>query len=70
MKPNISAADRAIRLLLVAAIALLYFTGNISGLLAIILGVVAIVFVFTSFTGFCPIYYSLKISSIRKRVKE
>jgi hypothetical protein len=67
MKPNISAADRAIRLLLVATIALLYFTGTISGLLAIILGVVAIVFLFTSFTGFCPIYYSLKISSIRKK---
>jgi Inner membrane protein YgaP-like, transmembrane domain len=67
MKSNMSAADRAIRLLLVAVIALLYFTGNISGLLAIILGVLAIVFVFTSFSGFCPIYYPFKISSIRKK---
>ena len=67
MKSNMSAADRAIRLLLVAVIALLYFTGNISGLLAIILGALAIVFVFTSFSGFCPIYYPFKISSIRKK---
>ena len=60
MKPNMSAVDRAIRLLIVAVIALLYFTGSISGTLAIILGVLAIVFVFTSFTGFCPMYHPLK----------
>jgi Inner membrane protein YgaP-like, transmembrane domain len=69
MKTNMSAIDRAIRLLLVAVIALFYFTDNISGALAIILGVLAIVFVFTSFSGFCPLYYSFKISSIRKSVK-
>ena len=67
MKVNMGAADRAIRLILVAVIALLYFTGTVSGTLAIILGVLAVVFVFTSFTGFCPIYYPFKISSIRKK---
>ena len=66
MKPNMSAVDRAIRLLIVAVIAVLYFTGSISGTLAIILGVLAVVFVFTSFTGFCPLYHPFKISSIRK----
>ncbi len=67
MKANMSAADRAIRLLIVAIIALLYFTDTISGTLAIILGILAIVFAFTSFTGFCPIYYSLKTGTIRKK---
>jgi hypothetical protein len=67
MKINMGAADRAIRLLLVAAIALLYFTDNISGIAAIVLGVLAVVFAFTSFTGFCPLYYPLKISSIRRK---
>jgi len=67
MKVNMSAADRALRLILVAIIALLYFTGSISGALAMILGVLAVVFVFTSFTGFCPLYYPFKISSIRKK---
>jgi len=66
MKINMGAADRAIRLLLVAVIALLYFTGNISGIAAIILGVLAVVFAFTSFTGFCPLYYPFKVSSIRR----
>ncbi|HSP87458.1 MAG TPA: DUF2892 domain-containing protein [Ignavibacteriaceae bacterium] len=67
MKTNMGAADRAIRLLLVAIIAVLYFTDNITGLAAIILGVLAIVFALTSFTGFCPLYYPLKISSVRKK---
>ena len=67
MKSNMSAADRAIRLILIAVIALLYFTGNISSALAIVLGVIVAIFVFSSFTGFCPIYYPFKISSIRKK---
>ena len=67
MKINMGAADRAIRLLLVAVIALLYFTGNISGIIAIALMAVAVVFAFTSFSGFCPLYYPLKISSIRRK---
>jgi len=67
MKTNMGAADRAIRLLLVAVIAILYLTDNITGIAAIILGIFAVVFAFTSFTGFCPLYYPLKISSIRKK---
>lgn len=67
MKSNMSAVDRAIRLLLIAVIALLYFTGTISIVLAIILGIIVAIFIFSSFTGFCPIYYPFKISSIRKK---
>ena len=62
-----SAADRAIRLLLVAIIAILYFTDNISGMVAIILGILAVIFAFTSFMGFCPMYYPFKVSTIRKK---
>lgn len=60
-------ADRAIRLLLVALVAILYFTDNITGTAAIILGILAVVFMFTSFTGFCPLYYPFKITSIGKK---
>jgi len=67
MKTNMGAADRAIRLLLVAVIAILYFTDNISGIAAIILGAFAIIFALTSFIGFCPLYYPFKISSMRKK---
>ena len=68
MKTNMGAADRAIRLLLIAVIAILYFTNIITGVTAIILGVVAIIFAFTSFTGFCPLYFPFKLSTIKKKV--
>jgi hypothetical protein len=67
MKTNMGAADRAIRFLLVAIIAVLYFTNNITGISVIIIGALALIFLFTSFTGFCPLYYPFKISSIRKK---
>jgi hypothetical protein len=60
-----SAVDRAIRLLVFAVIAILYFTDNITGLAAIILGVIAIVFALTSFTGFCPLYSSVKFTTLK-----
>ena len=56
MKLNMSTVDRIIRLGIVALIAVLYFAGQISGLAAIILGLIAVIFAATSFFGFCPIY--------------
>ncbi|MHB1074890.1 YgaP family membrane protein [Thiobacillus sp.] len=44
MKPNMGTADKIIRLVVVAIIAALYFTGQISGTVAIILGIVAVAF--------------------------
>lgn len=69
MKTNMGSADRAIRLLFVAAIAILFFTDNITGITAIILGAFAVVFAFTSFTGFCPLYHPFKIRTTEKRVR-
>lgn len=56
MKPNMGSADRVIRLLLAAAIAVLYFTNTITGTLGIALLVLGVVFVFTSMISFCPLY--------------
>jgi hypothetical protein len=55
-KKNMGTLDRIIRLVIAAAIAILYFTGNLSGLAAIILGILAVIFIVTSFVGFCPLY--------------
>jgi len=41
-------------------------TGSITGFAAIILGVLAIVFIITSLISFCPLYVPLKISTIGK----
>jgi hypothetical protein len=55
--------DRIVRFVIVVAIAILYFTGVISGTLAIILGILAVVFLATSLLGFCPLYLPFKLST-------
>jgi len=45
----------------------LYMTNVISGTVAIILGILAIIFILTSFIGFCPLYVPLKLSTIKKK---
>jgi hypothetical protein len=66
MKKNMGAADRLIRILVAIAIAVLYFTHRIGGTLAIILGVVAVVFLITSFAARCPAYVPLGLSTRKK----
>jgi hypothetical protein len=63
MKKNMGAIDRVVRLILVAVVAALYFTGQISGTLAIVLGVLAVIFLLTSLIGWCPLYVPLNLST-------
>jgi fatty acid desaturase len=56
MKKNMGNADRIVRLLLAAVVAILFFTNTITGTLGIILLVLAGVFVLTSLISFCPLY--------------
>jgi len=66
MKKNMGILDRIIRVSLVVLIAVLYFTNVISGTWAIILGVVAVVFLLTSLIGVCPLYMPFGISTRKK----
>ncbi len=66
MKKNMGAADRIIRTILAIVVAVLYFTNQITGTAAIILGIIAIIFLLTSFVGFCPLYAPFKISTRKK----
>ena len=63
MKKNMGTVDRVIRTLVAIGIAVLYFTGTIGGTVAIILGIVAVAFLVTSFVGSCPGYFPLKLST-------
>lgn len=63
MKLNMGTIDRSVRLVVAAIIAMLYFTGQITGIVAVVLGVVAIVFVVTSLIGYCPAYVPFGIST-------
>ena len=56
MKRNMGTTDRIIRVIIAAIIAILYFTGTISGIVGIILLILAGVFLLTSLIGFCPLY--------------
>ncbi len=66
MKKNMGRADKAIRTLIALAIAILYFTNVISGTTGIVLLIVAIVFLLTSFISFCPLYAIFGISTNKK----
>jgi hypothetical protein len=66
MKKNMGLADRVIRLLVAIVISGLYFANQISGLTAIVLLVMAAVFVLTSFISFCPVYLPFKFSTRKK----
>ena len=63
MTKNLGSIDRGLRLTLAAIVVILYLTGAISGVAAIILGVLAAIFVVTSLVGFCPLYAPFKLST-------
>lgn len=66
MKPNMGNVDRAIRTLVALAIGALYFSGTVSGTVAVVLAVVAVVFLATSAVGTCPAYIPLGLSTRKK----
>ena len=66
MKKNMGTIDRVIRILLAVVVIILYLTGSITGVAAIILGILALAFIITGLIGFCPLYVLLKISTIKK----
>ena len=59
--------DKIIRIVLAAVIAVLYFTGTISGTLGIVLLVLAAIFVLTSLISFCPLYAPFGISTCKTK---
>lgn len=63
MKANMGSIDRIIRVLVAVVIGILYFTGTISGTVAAILGLLAVVFILTSLISFCPLYRPFNLST-------
>lgn len=63
MKPNLGTIDRSVRVLAAAAVAVLYFSGVLSGTAAAVLGAAAIVLAATGAVSFCPAYKLLGIST-------
>lgn len=61
-----SSADRVVRAIIAVVVGVLIFTKVITGALAIILGLLAVVFLVTSLIGFCPLYTLLGFSTKKK----
>ena len=66
MVKNMSASDAIIRIVVAVIIAILAYTGVISGTLMYILIGVAVIFTITGFLNFCPLY---AVFGIRTRKK-
>ncbi len=66
MKTNMGNLDRGLRLLVAVVIGALYYMQVISGTTAIVLLVIAAVFILTSLVSFCPIYPLLGINTCKK----
>lgn len=66
MKKNMGSLDKMIRLVVAVVLAGLYFTGVLTGTLAIVGLALAVVFVLTSFISFCPLYAPFGINTCKK----
>ena len=60
---NIGSADRIIRVVIAIILGVLYFTGSVTGVLGIVLLVVAVMLILTSLVGFCGLYKLLGIKT-------
>jgi len=63
MTQNMGTADRVIRTLIAVVVGWLYFTHRVGGTLGLVLLIVAVLFLATSFMGVCPGYWPFKIST-------
>ena len=67
MKKNMGNVDRIFRFVVAAALIALYYNGTISGVLGIVVVILAIVFFLTSLMGFCPLYLPFGIKTCKAK---
>lgn len=63
LKQNVGTVDQIIRIVVALAIAVLYAMNIISGAVAIVLGIVAVIFLVTGLVKFCPLYLPFGLST-------
>lgn len=63
MTKNMGTVDRTIRTALALVIVALYFGNQISGTVAVLLGIVAGAFLLTSLVSWCPAYLPFGLST-------
>jgi hypothetical protein len=63
MRKNMGSLDRTLRVALALLVLALFLFGTISGTVALVLGIIAVIFVVTSFLGACPAYLPFGLST-------
>ena len=63
MQKNMGRWDRTLRLAAALVIAVLLIAGVLKGTAAVVLAIIAAIFVITTFISFCPLYVSLGIDT-------
>lgn len=67
MKQNMGSIDRTLRVIVAVVVAVLFFTDQITGTIAIILGILAVIFLLKSIIGFYPLYLPFKFSTKKEQ---
>jgi len=67
MKKNMGTIDKTVRIVLAIVAVVLFFTHVVSGVLGIVLLVLAGIFVLTSLISFCPLYWPFGINTGKKK---
>jgi hypothetical protein len=70
MKKNIGPMDRVIRIVIAAILAILYFTGVVTGTVGTIFLILAVILLITSAIRFCGAYPLLGINTCKKKPEE
>lgn len=65
MPKNVGGFDRLLRIVVALAILLAWSMGWISGTVALVLGIVAVIFALTAAVSFCPLYKVIGTSTCR-----
>ncbi len=66
MKKNMGTIDKALRIVVALVIAGLYYADIINGTIALVLLLLAGIFIITSFISFCPLYLPFGINTCSK----
>ncbi|MGB9851526.1 MAG: YgaP family membrane protein [Candidatus Kapaibacteriota bacterium] len=70
MKLNMGSFDRTLRIILAIVLGLLILFRQLTGVGAIIFGIIALIFLITGIIGFCPLYAPFKINTAKGEQKE
>lgn len=67
MKKNLHFIDRIVRVAFAAVLAVLILNGTLTGFVAVLLGIFAIIFLATGILSFCPIYKMVGFSTLKDK---